>query len=100
RTAFVAEFVGLTNVLPGVARDGTIDLLGTRVPLLPGSAESGPVQALVRPEAVRIATDEGGDARVVAVSFLGSVSRAQVALKDDTIVFGQLSASEAESLAQ
>jgi putative spermidine/putrescine transport system ATP-binding protein len=100
KTRFVAEFVGLTNRIPGTAADGAVELLGTRVPLLPGSAESGPVQALVRPEAVRIAPDEAGDARVLAVSFLGSVSRAQVALKDDTIVFGQLSAAEAESLAQ
>ncbi len=100
KTRFVAEFVGLTNRIPGTAASGGVELLGTRVPLLDGSATSGPVQALVRPEAIRIVPDEAADARVVAVSFLGSVCRAQVALKDGTIVFGQLSAAEAEGLAQ
>jgi putative spermidine/putrescine transport system ATP-binding protein len=100
RTRFVAEFVGLTNRVPGTAADGAVELLGARVPLLEGSATSGRVEALVRPEAIRIVPDEQADARVVAVSFLGSVCRAQVALPDGTIVVGQLSAAEAEALAQ
>ena len=100
KTRFVAEFVGLTNRIPGIASDGAVELLGMRVPLLPGSAGPGPVQALVRPEAIRIVADETADAHVVAVSFLGSVCRAQVALPDDTIVVGQLSAAEAEGLVQ
>jgi putative spermidine/putrescine transport system ATP-binding protein len=100
KTRFVAEFVGLTNRVPGTASDGVVDLLGQRVPLLPGSAGPGPVEALVRPEAIRIVPDETGDARVVAVSFLGSVCRAQIALPDETIVAGQLSAAEAEGLTQ
>ena len=100
RTRFVAEFVGLTNRIPGSAGDGSVELLGTRVPLLPGSDGPGPVQALVRPEAIRIASDATGDAHVLAVSFLGSVCRAQVALADGTIVVGQMSAAEAEGLAQ
>jgi putative spermidine/putrescine transport system ATP-binding protein len=100
RTRFVAEFVGLTNRVPGTASDGVVDLLGQRVPLLPGSAGPGPVEALIRPEAIRIVPDPSGDARVVAVSFLGSVCRAQIALPDETIVAGQLSAAEAEGLTQ
>jgi putative spermidine/putrescine transport system ATP-binding protein len=100
RTRFVAEFVGLTNRVPGTAADGAVELLGARVPLLEGSATSGRVEALVRPEAIRIVPDEQADARVVAVSFLGSVCRAQVALPDGTIVVGQLSAAEAEALVQ
>ncbi len=35
-TAFVAEFVGLTNRMKGVASDGVVDVLGARVPLLAG----------------------------------------------------------------
>ncbi len=99
KTRFVAEFVGLTNRVPGAAADGAVELLGTRVPLLEGSETSGRVMALVRPEAIRIVPDENADAHVLAVSFLGSVCRAQVTLKDGTIVVGQLSAAEAESLA-
>ena len=100
RTPFVAEFVGLTNRISGTARDGGVELLGTRLPLLAGSAGPGPVHALVRPEAIRIVADDAADAHVLAVSFLGSVCRAQVSLPDDTIVVGQLSAAEAEGLVQ
>jgi putative spermidine/putrescine transport system ATP-binding protein len=100
RTRFVAEFVGLTNRIPGIAGDGVVEVVGTRVPLLEGSAGPGPVEALVRPEAIRIVPDETAEPRVVAVSFLGSLCRAQVTLPDGTIVVGQLSATEAEGMAQ
>src|SRR3954467_6941452 len=52
RTRFVAEFVGLTNAIPGTADGGVVDVLGVRVPVLQGSAERGRVRALVRPENV------------------------------------------------
>ena len=42
RTAFVAEFVGLTNRLNGVAGNGMVEVLGTRVPLLEGIRRHGP----------------------------------------------------------
>ena len=79
-TRFVAEFVGLTNRLNAVAQGPTVTVVGQNVPLLDGSAGPGPVSALVRPESVRLQPDPAGDARVVAVSFLGSLCRAQVQL--------------------
>src|SRR5262245_25250447 len=99
KTRFVAEFVGLTNRVPGVARDGVIDVLGKAIPALQGSAGPGRVVALVRPEAVRLVPEDGATARVVAVSFLGSVSRAQARLADDTIVVAQMAAADAAGLA-
>ena len=99
RTAFVAEFVGLTNRIRGTARDGAVDLVGQRVPLLEGSATSGPVIALVRPEAIRLAPDASGSARVLAVSFLGSVSRVQVELPTGELVGVQTDVEEAGQLA-
>ena len=98
RTRFVAEFVGLTNRLPGTAAGGVVDLLGTPVPLLEGSAQTGEVQALVRPENVRLARSDDGTARVAAVSFLGSLCRAQVTLPDETLVVAQMSAADASGL--
>jgi putative spermidine/putrescine transport system ATP-binding protein len=97
-TRFVAEFVGLTNRIPGNAADGVVEVVGTRVPLLPGSAEQGRVQALVRPENVRFTPSGSATSRVLAVSFLGSMCRAQAALPDDTIVVAQMPASEASGL--
>jgi len=98
RTRFVAEFVGLTNRIPGTASGGVVDVLGTPVPLLDGSAQSGQVQALVRPENVRLVPADDGTARVAAVSFLGSLCRAQVTLPDETLVVAQMSASESRGL--
>src|SRR4029077_19564381 len=76
KTRFVAEFVGLTNRIPGTAANGGVTVLGTNVPLLDGSASSGAVFALVRPENIRVAATPDGGARVAAVSFLGSLCRA------------------------
>jgi putative spermidine/putrescine transport system ATP-binding protein len=98
RTKFVAEFVGLTNRIPGKADADGVLVAGTRVQLLPGSADRGPVQALVRPENVHLVPDERGTGRVLAVSFLGSMCRAQAALPDDTVVVAQMSAADASGL--
>jgi putative spermidine/putrescine transport system ATP-binding protein len=98
KTRFVAEFVGLTNRIPGTAANGSVTVLGTNVPLLDGSAQSGAVFALVRPENIRVASTPDGSARVAAVSFLGSLCRAQVTLPDETLVVAQMSAAEAGDL--
>jgi putative spermidine/putrescine transport system ATP-binding protein len=100
-TSFVAEFIGSTNRLAGTASGGVADVLGSRVPLLPGSPSSGPVTVLVRPEAVRVSpgADGPGAATVVATSFLGAHGRVQVRLRDDTLVIAQLSAPEVSGLA-
>ncbi len=97
-TAFVAEFVGLTNRVKGVAGDGTVEILGARVPLLEGSADRGPVTALVRPEAVRVAPEDGAAAHVLAVSFLGSLGRVQVQLPDGALVVAQVPATDVSAL--
>jgi putative spermidine/putrescine transport system ATP-binding protein len=91
--------VGLTNRLPGTAHDGVVDILGTRVPLLEGSAGRGMVTALVRPESVRLAPDPEGSARVIAVSFLGALCRVQVGLPDGSLAVAQVPASDARQLA-
>src|SRR5258705_1384135 len=72
KTRFVAEFVGLTNRVDGTAEGGSVTVAGTRVPLLEGSASSGAVTVLVRPESVRLEAEEGSSAHVVAGRFLRS----------------------------
>ncbi len=98
RTAFVAEFVGLTNKVKGIADSGAVDVLGARVPLLDGSAGPGLVTALVRPESVKFVAEPGASAHVIAVSFLGSVCRVQVELPDGEIVGAQMAAAEVGEL--
>jgi putative spermidine/putrescine transport system ATP-binding protein len=99
RTAFVAEFVGLTNRLNGVAGDGAVDILGVRVPLLEGSVGTGAVTALVRPESVRLIPEDDAPAHVLAVSFLGSLGRVQVQLSDGDLVVAQVAATDVAGLA-
>jgi putative spermidine/putrescine transport system ATP-binding protein len=94
RTAKVADFVGLSNRIRGEARGGTAVVLDARLPLLEGSATDGPVTVLVRPEVVELKPDPTAPARVVAVSFLGSIARVQVRLADGTLVLAQVSSSE------
>ena len=97
-TAFVAEFVGLTNRLPCDVHDGVVELLGTRVPVLPGSVASGSALALVRPESVVVTADPQGSGRVVTAGFLGSLCRVNVDLPSGQTVVAQMPSSEAASL--
>jgi putative spermidine/putrescine transport system ATP-binding protein len=98
-TPFVAEFVGLTNRLPGVVRGREVEVRGTRLPLVQPDAADGPAVALVRPEAVTFAGDGQTAAgplvgTVIATAFLGATSRVTVDLGDITIL-AQLPTSDA-----
>ncbi|MEU3520010.1 ABC transporter ATP-binding protein [Streptomyces sp. NPDC006654] len=97
-TAFVAEFVGTMSRIPGTARDGSVEVLGQRLPVdgqPPGASE---VDVLVRPEAVRVRADGSGTATVVATAFLGAVVRVTVRLADGTEAKADLPAHEAAEL--
>ncbi len=90
-TPFVADFVGLTNRLAGTVRKGVVEVRGTEIPLVQPDVPDGPVTALVRPEAVTLATDsEMADGplvgTVIAVAFLGAVSRVTVDMGDTTVL--------------
>ncbi|MGW2487412.1 ABC transporter ATP-binding protein [Streptomyces sp. NPDC001606] len=96
-TAFVAEFVGTMSRIPGELADGTVQVLGQRLPA-EGEVPDGEVDVLVRPEALRVRADEQGTARVVATSFLGAVVRVSVRLADGTEAKADLPAHEATGL--
>ena len=96
-TPFVADFVGLTNRVRGVAADGSAHVLGGVVPLLPGSPTSGDVTVLVRPEAVAVEADPQGDAEVAATSYLGSLGRVQVRTSEG-VVLAQVATRDVELL--
>ena len=81
-TAFVAEFVGTMNRVPAELVSGEVDVLGVRRPLAGGAPPSGRIVALVRPEALAVAADPAGTARVVTRTFSGASTRILVALPD------------------
>ncbi|HKB18488.1 MAG TPA: ABC transporter ATP-binding protein [Candidatus Dormibacteraeota bacterium] len=98
-TPFVADFVGLTNRIPGEVKFGGVEVRGTQLPLVQKDVPAGAAIALVRPEAVTITGD--GDASsgplvgtVIAVAFLGATSRVTVDLGDITVL-AQLPTSDA-----
>ena len=79
-TAFVAEFVGTMNRIPGeLSSGGQVTALGTVTGVQSGCADvpPGAVDVLVRPEGLRIAAIAGGNGIVTTRTFLGSVTRIQ-----------------------
>ncbi|GAA0992721.1 ABC transporter ATP-binding protein [Subtercola frigoramans] len=102
--AFVAEFVGQVNRLPGEVRGGFVEVYGAWIPLLTPVAPPGPAFALVRPEDIVLLPPEHGEAApsgttsridaivngvVVGSSFLGSTRLTSVLLVDGTQVIVQ-----------
>ncbi|MFJ8894271.1 ABC transporter ATP-binding protein [Leifsonia sp. NPDC102414] len=89
-SAFVAEFVGLTNRVPGVVAGGELTVFGMRVPLVSPSAD-GSVTVYLRPEDVLFTGEAGTGTGVSALSgvvlttsFLGALRRTRVRLDDGT----------------
>jgi putative spermidine/putrescine transport system ATP-binding protein len=98
-TPFVADFVGLTNRIPGEVKFGGVEVRGSQLPLVQKDVPTGPAIALVRPEAVTITGSADGDSgplvgTVIAVAFLGAISRVTVDLGDMTVL-AQLPTSSA-----
>jgi putative spermidine/putrescine transport system ATP-binding protein len=102
QTEFVAEFVGLTNRLPGVAEGDTVSILGDRTPLLDGSVKSGQVTVLVRPERLNLvpAGDDEANGRIVSVSFRGSICMVRARLHTDHLVMVQMQNADISQLTE
>jgi putative spermidine/putrescine transport system ATP-binding protein len=102
-TAFVAEFVGVMNRVPGERRGATVSVLGADVPVqVQETAEStgdGPVDVLVRPEGLRMEPVDGGNGIVTTRTFLGSVTRVGVVLSGDVSVQVDKPSTDAAALA-
>ncbi|HLK75776.1 MAG TPA: ABC transporter ATP-binding protein [Streptosporangiaceae bacterium] len=100
-TAFVAEFVGIMNRIPGELHGGTVTALEQTVPVMNQGADvsAGPVDVLVRPEGLAMQVIENGNGIVTTRTFLGSVTRVGVLLSGDVTVQIDKASSEAASLA-
>jgi putative spermidine/putrescine transport system ATP-binding protein len=97
-TAFVAEFVGTMNRLPAELGNGTATVLGVTVPVQPGQPDSGPVDALIRPENLTVAPSVTGNGIVTVRTFLGAVTRLAVRLSGDTEVVVDVATSAASAM--
>ncbi len=98
QTAFVAEFVGLTNPIAGKVSGGSIEILGGVVKTLPGSITSGAGIALVRPESIDVVASKSGNATVFSASFLGATCRLTITMRDGARITAQLPSPDATGL--
>jgi putative spermidine/putrescine transport system ATP-binding protein len=102
-TAFVAEFVGVMNRIPGeLQAGGTVLVLGANVPVRgqgPDGIDGNAVDVLVRPEGLKMVLTEHGNGIVTTRTFLGSVTRVGVQLSEDVAVRIDKSSAEAAALA-
>jgi putative spermidine/putrescine transport system ATP-binding protein len=98
-TAFVAEFVGTMNRVPGELAAATVTALGATVPVHDGhEAGQGPVDVLVRPEGLALAADRAGNGIVTARTFLGAVTRVSVLISGETEVRVDVPSAEAAAM--
>jgi putative spermidine/putrescine transport system ATP-binding protein len=99
-TAFVAEFVGTMNRLPGSLAAGgrTVTVLGSTVPVQDGGPSSGSVAVLVRPENLTVTPAEGGNGIVFLRTFLGATSRITVLLSGDLQVLVDVPSTHAAAM--
>src|SRR4029079_3344591 len=83
-TAFVAEFVGVMNRIPGELQAGDqVTALGSTIPVRGHRPVQSVVDVLVRPEGLRLEVVENGNGIVTTRTFLGSVTRVGVQLSGD-----------------
>ncbi len=102
-TAFVAEFVGTMNRIPGEivedsAGDGRVRVLDSTLPIK-GDRPDGPLDVLLRPEELRIAAVPGGNGIVTIATFLGSITRVHALLSGDVSVQVDVPSAESAALA-
>jgi putative spermidine/putrescine transport system ATP-binding protein len=97
-TAFVAEFVGVMNRIPGELQPGgEVTALGRTVQVRGHRPDETEVDLLVRPEGLAMEVVENGNGVVTTRTFLGSVTRVGVQLSGDVAV--QVDRPSAESAA-
>ena len=96
KTAFVASFVGRTNRVKAIAKDGTVELAGQRIATSGGL--SGPVEVMIRPHRIALSEGTGAPDRDPARhAVAGTISRTIFAgdvLQYDVDVAGRIFAVE------
>ena len=82
KTAFVAQFVGVTNSVECKAEGQTVVINGVSVPATHDQPSGSDVRVIVRPEDIGVSTHDGTQGKIVGdvltQSFLGPVTRISV----------------------
>ena len=94
KTAFVAEFVGLTNQLKVNVSGGSFEILGSKIKALAGSIDSGSGTALIRPESFDVRANKSGNAKIISIGFLGALCRLTINLNDGARIIAQLPSAD------
>ena len=94
KTAFVAEFVGLTNQLKVNVSGGSFEILGSKIKTLAGSIDSGSGTALIRPESFDVRANKSGNAKIISIGFLGALCRLTINLNDGARIIAQLPSAD------
>jgi len=84
-TAFVAEFVGVSSRVPVTRQGDQVELFSRAVAIRGDAPAAVPLDALLRPEDVRVRVDESGEGVVQHRSFLGATSRLEIGFADVVI---------------
>jgi putative spermidine/putrescine transport system ATP-binding protein len=92
-SSVVAEFVGLSSLLPGTVVGDRVEVLGVMLPLS-APAPEGPAEVYIRPEHVRLVATDGVPAVVQESTFLGSLRRTRLKTIDGSSLRMQHAASE------
>jgi len=83
RTAFVSEFVGAVNRLPTIIDGSQAVTLGRRMTITnPDFVRAGDVEALIRPEDLRVEAASDGIGVISAFTLRGAVTSLEVRLDD------------------
>ncbi len=100
-TAFVAEFVGTMNRIPGEVAPGGVHVLGTLLADVDTGvrANGTAVDVLARPEDLTLTAAPHGHGIVTVMTFLGSLTRVTVRLDGDVSVQVDRPSVEAAALA-
>ena len=93
-TAFVAEFVGVSSRVPAVRLGDHVVVLGQELAIRAGNATNldDVLDALLRPEDVEVQRQSDGAGVVVHRSFLGAMTRLEVAIEGATLKADVMSA--------
>ena len=98
-TAFVAEFIGTMNRLPGVVSGESVDVAGHRLAVRGERPAEAEVSVLLRPEAVRFEASEEGTAVIRQAGFRGPITRIVAELADGTEVLSDIASDSVGELA-